>query len=277
MKKYCSLTFAAALLTATPVWAQDATVIRQELDDMREDIKILQRRIYSANDEGDFVVQLGRLDEQVRATSGKLDELEYKIKQLEEKINLVNKDIDVRIKLLEGKKISAADTLAVADNSPKFAAPVASEAAQSLVGVSISKEDSLQPVKGSTAPEIYQSGLEALKANEYEKAEKAFTKFLTKFQTDKLAGNAQYWLGETFYARKEYDKAAVAFAKGYQQYHSNAKAADSLLKLGMSMQGLKKTKEACAAFTSLSKEFPKAAKNLKDKASAEAKKLKCKK
>ena len=87
----------------------------------------------------------------------------------------------------------------------------------------------------------------------------------------------RYWLGETFYARKEYDKAAVAFAKGYQQYHSNAKAADSLLKLGMSMQGLKKTKEACAAFTSLYKEFPKAAKNLKDKASAEAKKLKCKK
>ena len=29
-----------------------------------------------------------------------------------------------------------------------------------------------------------------------------------------LAGNAQYWLGETYYARREYQQAMVAFAEG---------------------------------------------------------------
>lgn len=276
MKKYWFLIFAALLPVSVPVYAQDATVIHQELEDMREDLKILQRRLYNTGDEGDFGVQLGRFDEQVRAMTGRLDELEHKINSLDEKINMINKDIDVRMNLLEGKKISISDSAAAVDNSPKFSAPVAADAPKSIVGGAITKDNDLQPVKGSTAPEIYQAGLEALKANEYDKAEKAFGKILAKFPNDKLAGNAQYWLGESFYARKEYDKAAIAFAKGYQQYRSGVKAADSLLKLGMSMQGLEKKKEACAAFVSLPKEFPKADKSLKDKAAAEVKKLGCK-
>jgi len=42
------------------------------------------------------------------------------------------------------------------------------------------------------------------------------------------------------------------------------------------MKALKKNKEACAAFTSLPTEFPKADKNVKDKAAAEKKNLGCK-
>ncbi len=275
MKKFWLLIFISALTGVSVAKAQDVSVLQQELEDMREDIKILQRRAYNNEDRGDTVVQVSRLDEQVRSTSGKLDELEYKIRQLDEKIDMINRDIDVRIKLLEGKKIDSSVSANVPDNTPKFAAPVATDAPQSIVGGSISGGD-LKPANGDTAPEIYQSGLEALKANRYADAEKAFTKVITRFSDDKLAGNAQYWLGETFYARQEYEKSAVAFAKGYQQYHSNAKAADSLLKLGMSMKALKKNKEACAAFTSLPTEFPKADKNVKDKAAAEKKNLGCK-
>lgn len=275
MKKFWLLIFISALTGVSVAKAQDVSVLQQELEDMREDIKILQRRAYNNEDRGDTVVQVSRLDEQVRSTSGKLDELEYKIRQLDEKIDMINRDIDVRIKLLEGKKIDSSVSANVPDNTPKFAAPVATDAPQSIVGGSISGGD-LKPANGDTAPEIYQSGLEALKANRYADAEKAFTKVVTRFSDDKLAGNAQYWLGETFYARQEYEKSAVAFAKGYQQYHSNVKAADSLLKLGMSMKALKKNKEACAAFTSLPTEFPKADKNVKDKAAAEKKNLGCK-
>ena len=274
MKKY--ILFVLVLLMSGIANAQDATVIYRDIEEIREEMKILQRKLYNeGSEEADLGVQVGRMDEQVRSMTGRIDELDYKIKQLGEKIDMINRDIDVRISLMEGKTPTVSSNVQVEDNSPKFAAPVANNAPQSIVGGSISKEDNLQPVKGSTAPEIYQSGLEALKATEYEKAEKAFNKILTKFADDKLAGNAQYWLGETYYARKEFDKAAIAFAKGYQGYKNSAKAADSLLKLGMAMQGLNKNKGACAAFTSLPKEFPKAEKTLKEKAKSEAKKLKC--
>ena len=99
---------------------------------------------------------------------------------------------------------------------------------------------------------------------------------MTKYPDHKLAGNSQYWLGESYYGKKDYAKAAVAFAKGYEKYKDGNKGADNILKLGLSMQMLGKTEEACTAFTSLPKEFPKAADNLKTRAKTAAQELKCK-
>lgn len=264
----------AAFMGAAPLKAQDAVVLQQEMAEIREDIQLLRRQYYNSRN-GDQEVKIGRLDEIVRTANGRMDEIEHQIKQLNEKLDLINKDIDVRMKLLEGKKIEGGSGI-VADNSPKFAAPVAEGAAKALVGGSINKSGDLAPVKMPTAAEIYQKGLEALKAADYAAAEENFNKILTKHPHDKLAGNAQYWLGETYYGRKEFDRAAVAFAKGYQNYKNSPKGADSLLKLGMSMLALNKKAEACAAFVSLPKEFPKAADAIKKKAADEAKKSDCK-
>lgn len=103
-----------------------------------------------------------------------------------------------------------------------------------------------------------------------------FGKIVSQYPTDKLAGNAQYWQGEAYYAKKDYEPAAIAFAKGYQNYKDSTKGPDSLLKLGMSMAALKKNPEACAAFTSLAKEFPKSSQDMKDRAKKEATALNCK-
>ena len=245
------------------------------LDDIREDLKILQRRTYNENDDNSKVeVRIGRLDELVRSTAGRLDELDHKIGRLEEKIDLINRDMDVRMKLLEGKKIESSGA-AVVDNSPKFSAPVAKDAPTSIVGGAISGGD-LQPLKKPTAADIYQQGLQALKDADFDQAEESFNTILSKFPQDKLAGNAQYWLGETYYARKDFERAAVAFGKGYQGYENSPKKADSLLKLGMSMQELGQKENACAAFTGLPEEFPKAEKQLLAKAAERAEQLGCK-
>ena len=68
----------------------------------------------------------------------------------------------------------------------------------------------------------------------------------------------------------------VYLGGGRYDYKKNSKAADNLLKLGLTMNKLNKKTEACTAFKSLSTEFPKADKKLKDRAAAEAKKLSCK-
>lgn len=273
MKTILGLMLVLALTIGT-ARAQDATILQQEMAEIRDDIQLLRRQVYAAkNSDGES--KYGRLDEIVRTANGRLEELEHKIQQLDEKIDLINKDIDVRMKLLEGKKIEGGSGI-VADNTPKFAAPMAENAPKALVGGTISKADDLQPVKLPTAAEIYQKGLEALKAADYAAAEENFSKVLQKYPDDKLAGNAQYWLGETYYGRKAFEQAAVAFAKGYQNYKNSPKGPDSLLKLGMSMLALNKKAEACAAFVSLPKEFPKAGDVIMKKAADEAKKSDCK-
>lgn len=109
--------------------------------------------------------------------------------------------------------------------------------------------------------------------SDYADAEGAFREFVSAHGQDPLAGNAQYWLGETHYVRQQYEPAAAAFLQGYQTYPKGAKASDSLLKLGMSLAALKKTAEACAALGQLGKEFPNAPPHVKDAAVRERGKL----
>ena len=181
--------------------------------------------------------------------------------------------------MIEGKPLNGgAGTQA---KSKKFDAPVANNAPKSLVGDSIKGGD-LAPVEAPKEVEeqdvnaVYQQGLEAFNSGQYDKAEARFSDVLNRFAQDKLAANAQYWLGEVYYAQKNYAKAAVAFGKGYEKYKDGAKGAESLYKLGMTMNQLNKKEEACAALTNVAKEFPKADKTLLDKAKNEATKLKCK-
>ncbi len=274
-----SLGFLGGLLLVAPAQAQLGSdgVLQQEIADIKEDLMVLQRQVYrtQSGDRAPGVVQMGQYDEMIRQTAGKVDELEYKIKSLEEKINLINKDVDVRLKMIEGKSLNNPGAEA-APIPEKFAAPVAKDAPKAVVGGSIAKGDDLPPVKTKSAAELYEAGQAALKAGNNAAAEENFNAILKKYPEDKLAGNAQYWLGESYYGRKDFKKAAVAFAKGYEQYKGGAKGADSLLKLGMSMRELGKKDEACVAFVNLPKEFPKAEAVLKEKAQTQAKAIGCK-
>ena len=106
-------------------------------------------------------------------------------------------------------------------------------------------------------------------------AEQAFLKFMTDYPNSTYLGNANYWLGESYYARGQYAEAAGLFADGFTKYKDNTKAPDNMLKLGLTMKSLGKKSEACTAFKGLISEFPKANESLKKRASDEAKALKC--
>ncbi len=127
-----------------------------------------------------------------------------------------------------------------------------------------------------TPQERYNYAYRLLVQSDYADAESAFREFLGAHPQDALAGNAQYWLGETYYVRGQYEPAAQAFLQGYQGFPKSAKAPDSLLKLGMSLSAMKKNPEACAALGQLGKDFPSAPPHVKDAATRERGKIGCK-
>lgn len=127
-----------------------------------------------------------------------------------------------------------------------------------------------------TPQERYNYAYKLLVQSDYADAESAFREFVGAHGQDALAGNAQYWLGETYYVRGQYEPAAQAFLQGYQGYPKSAKAPDSLLKLGMSLSAMKKNPEACAALGQLGKEFASAPPHVKDAATRERTKIGCK-
>lgn len=127
-----------------------------------------------------------------------------------------------------------------------------------------------------TPADQYKFAFDKLVKHDYSGAEKAFRAFVDQHSDDILAGNAQYWLGETYYVRENFAEAAISFATGYQSYPKSSKAADNLLKLGMSLARLGKNEDACHAFARLGQEFPKAPSNVRRRANAEKNRLSCK-
>jgi tol-pal system protein YbgF len=126
-----------------------------------------------------------------------------------------------------------------------------------------------------TPQEQYDAAFGLLRQSDYPAAEQALRAFVQRYPNDPLAGNAQYWLGQTYYVRRDYHAAAAAFAEGYQKYPKSGKAPDILLSLALSLSSLNQKPEACTALGRLDRDFPAAPTNVKDRATLEKRRLGC--
>ena len=127
----------------------------------------------------------------------------------------------------------------------------------------------------ASSKQSYEQAYGFLLQQDFAAAETAFDEFLRRYPTDPLAGNAQYWLGETFFARGQFKPAASAFLKVSQTYARSAKAPDSLLKLALSLDKLGARDAACASYADLNAKFPNAPGHVKNRADTERRRLGC--
>ncbi len=133
----------------------------------------------------------------------------------------------------------------------------------------------LAPEASMESPEsLYERSNESLLRRQFGEAEAGFSNFLQKYPEHSLAGSAQYWLGETFYAQGDFKRAAANFLQGYKKYPRSRRAPDSLLKLGISLNRLGQAEQACAAYAAVSAEYPKAV-DSRRRAQAESKRAGC--
>lgn len=160
---------------------------------------------------------------------------------------------------------------------------LAAAAASTAPAVSSEASSSALPTGGGGAPsgdgfnpkQLYETAYGYLLQQDYGAAETAFDDFLKRYPTDTLAGNAQFWLGESFFVRGQFKPAASAFLKGYQTYGRSTKAPDSLLKLAMSLGRLGQKDAACSSFGELNTRFPAASSDVKSRAAAEKVRVGC--
>jgi tol-pal system protein YbgF len=241
-------------------------------------------------------VRIQQLEQQISDLTGKLEEANFQIRQLQDRIDKMQKDTEFRLSNLEhggaatptagAGEMATATTPGAAPSAPATGAetPPPQPAGTGILGtLTQSQMEAAQSsqtappapapattqtastpyeLPGATPQEQYEYAFGLLRTANYPEAEKAFSAFVQKNPTDVLAGNAQYWLGETYYVRGDYQKAAVAFAEGFQRYPNSGKAADNLLKLGMSLGEMGKKQDACTALTQLLSKYPGAPEDL---------------
>jgi tol-pal system protein YbgF len=243
-------------------------------------------------------VRLDEIETQMRVFTGRLEEANHAISELTKKVETLGSDIDLRLKALEGRG-GGPTPLGPGGAPPPGGTPPGANATPApgtppgSLGTLTPQDLNARPPSGSPAPggapaaqsasvlpagsmqEQYNYATAFLSKSDWAGAEKALSAFIDAHPKDPLAGNAQYWLGESFYVRGDFNSAAHAFAKGYKDYPKSAKGPDNLLKLGLSLANLKKTDSACTTFSRMTKDFPNASAAIKSRVAAERKKLRC--
>jgi tol-pal system protein YbgF len=98
---------------------------------------------------------------------------------------------------------------------------------------------------------IYALGRQKLDAGQTQRARELFTEFLQKWPKDELAANAQYWVGESWYAEHKWNDAIGEFQKVLKDHKGSDKVPDALLKIGMSFQAQKDCQNALLFYEEL--------------------------
>jgi tol-pal system protein YbgF len=305
---------ALALLLAAalpfPVVAQTSPDQMQSLldrvDRLQRDLGTLQRQVYqgggsrsgssgnsgnsgaaapSGSDATNLEIRLQGIEEQLQTLRGQIEDASFQAKSVSDRLDKLSSDVDFRLSAIE-KKVGltpgASGDVPQQPATPQLTPPSPQDQGTVFIPPDAANDAGKQAAatpaaalpQGAPSDQLaYAMGL--LNQNDYAGGEKAFKEFLSQHPTDPLAGNAQYWLGRTYFARNNFNDATRTFAEGYKKYPQSPRAAENLLYLGRSLAGLNQKANACQAYARLLSEYPKSVDATKASAQAERKKLAC--
>jgi len=230
----CAVLLVAVLLAGTSFSVQAAKKdLYPQVVSMEQRLSKLERVV----DNGSLVEMLTRLDQiqaELQVLRSDVESLQYENRQSTDRQRQLYLDIDTR---LQGVEVSTA------------AATAAVESGAALTSSNL-------PVPGGSAEANYQAAFELLKQSRYEEAIAGFKQFLAAFPNDQLRGNAQYWMGETYYVTQKYPEALEAFKVVLNDYPNSRKIPDALLKIGFSYYEVKNYSQARKALDSVLNNYP---------------------
>lgn len=222
-------------------------------------------------------LRINQLETELRRLTGQNEELGYRISQLLARFDKMTSDLEFRVTTLEG----AGKQPAGAASGLPGAAPVSPPAVVSLPGANkgakvLGSVTQPVPVVRETPEQLYaRAHTLIIKQRNYAEAERVLRGFIDANAKHKLAPNAHYWLGRTYFVRSDFEQAAFAFAEGVQRFPRSAKAPATLLSLGMSLARLGKNPEACTTYTQLRRNYKNISAPVKRRLDSERKKAKC--
>ena len=245
--------------------------VADQIQVLTKDLKTLEKAVYKKSDiissvnssaiKSDglnediltkHLLKLNEIEDQFRELTNKFEEVNFKLDKLSSRVTKIQSDNQLRFSDLENldpenKKTKAKKVLPGSSQPADFGAnpgysvsnlpekqeTSSIESAQTVITEQAEKKESLLPDK--PPKEQYEFAVSFMKIGDQETAEFALKEFIQKNKDHDLAGNAQYWYGETFRIRQLYSDAATAYLDGYQNYPKSKKAPDNLLKLGITM------------------------------------------
>jgi len=119
-----------------------------------------------------------------------------------------------------------------------------------------------QATQAASAPDpalegkAYEAALNKFNLGDYQSAIAAFQSFLVAFPKSQQAANAQYWIGNAYYALRDYKTAIAEQQKVVVAWPDSPKVPDALFNIASCQEELKQSKAARETLQALMKSYP---------------------
>ena len=274
--------------------AHAQTALEARVDRLEREMRAVQRKVFpggagatvepeittptidnpdggSSSPVADLTQRVAALEAQVVTLTGQLEQLQYRVRQMEDAFTAYKRTTDARLKALEDNASAVAPaTVAVETNTvveppvtrptprptppatttasttvtPKPPAPTGTRAAR-LAAVE-------RPSTGDPAEDGYVYGYRLWQAQLYPEARKALEEVVAKYPKHRRASFAQNLLGRAYLDAGAPSLAAVAFYQNYKTNPGGERAPDSLYYLAQALTQLKKpSAEICKVYAEL--------------------------
>lgn len=230
-------------------------------------------RILENQSGSELLLQVQRLQTEMQELRGMMEQQRFDIGKLQRQQRDQFIDIDSRLnRSLGGDRVTQPDgetqpTLppGMVDASggdlarPEGASPPDTPAAppvpSSPGAVGIPSLPSPETIGGSER-DLYSQGFELLKERKYEESKTVFNELLRRYPQGEFAGNARYWLGETYYVLREYPAALAEYDRLVQLNPGSSKVSGALLKIGFIQYEQRDFDQAKATFENVIATYP---------------------
>ncbi|MDI6738965.1 MAG: tol-pal system protein YbgF [Candidatus Edwardsbacteria bacterium] len=207
---------------------------------LKKDFVKMQRQVdYLEASQKETQAKLAAADSANRAQSQTLNEINAALWDLSEKITA---------------KVEALDQLQKSDTArPKV----------DLLPIGQAQPEAAPSKKSATNyltedyKKVYDAAYLEVTRRSYDLAVTGFREFIRKYPHSNLADNAQYWIGESFYAQRKFKDAAVEFERVIGDYPNQDKVPAAMLKAGLCRQELGEKAKADQLWQKLLKQYPK--------------------
>lgn len=114
------------------------------------------------------------------------------------------------------------------------------------------------PPAGAMLPanELYMQAFADYTSGQYRQAAAGFESFLEHYADNPYAGNAQFWLGECFYALQQYPRAIQEYQRTVERYPQGGKTPEALLKMAAALRETNQSGLAREVLQTLQQQYP---------------------
>ena len=219
---------------------EDLYATKTKVQDIQQRLDVLDTNIKGTVDlqkaMADYGAKSDQLVTDMQLLQGKLEENNYRISELAQKLD------DKSFKIVEL-------TAKVEELESKLKL-------QSGTTSTVTKQSGTASSKTPEPSDAYRQAKNDYDKKNIDLALAGFQNYIAQFPNASQSDNAQYWIGECYYAKKEFSKAIDAFAKVIKSYPKSEKVAGAKLKIGFSYLNERNNAKAREYLNKVIKEHP---------------------